>query len=130
MFDVQTAVEPVLRQFRHPPGVVELVSPIGIPAEAAAGIMTACAREPGERVLVLTCTSSRTAIRYIRRASCVNHFYQAADPPGLVEAGNVDQLFGDPQVQEQTAILATWDDRLRDQQHRSRPKRADRDLVR
>jgi hypothetical protein len=95
MFDVQTAVQPVLRLFRHPPGVVQLVSPIGIPAEAAAGIMTACTREPGERVLVLACTSPRTAVRYIRRASCVNDFYRAADPPGLVDAGSADQLFDD-----------------------------------
>jgi TIR domain len=95
MFDVQTAVEPVLRLFRHPPGFVRLVSPIGIPAEAAAGIMTACARAPGERVLVLTCTSPRTAVRYIRRASCVNEFYKAADPPGLVDAGSAEQLFDD-----------------------------------
>jgi hypothetical protein len=93
MFEVQTAVEPVLRLFRHPPGVVQLVSPIGIPEEAAAGIMAACAREPGERVLVLACTSPRTAVRYIRRASCVNDFYRAADPPGLVGAGSVSQLF-------------------------------------
>lgn len=95
MFDVQTAVQPVLRYFRYPPRVVELVSPVGIPAEAAAGIMNACAREPGERVLVLSCTSPRTAVRYIRRASCVNYFYQAADPPGLVEAASPEQLFDD-----------------------------------
>jgi hypothetical protein len=95
MFDVQSAVQPVLRLFRHPPGFVQLVSPIGIPEEAAAGIMTACSRAPGERVLVLTCTSPRTAVRYIRRASCVNDFYQAADPPGLVDAGSAGQLFDD-----------------------------------
>lgn len=87
MFDVQTAVQPVVRLFRHPPGFVRLVSPIGIPAEAAGGIMAVCGRPPGDRILVLACTSPRTAIRYIRRASCVNEFYQAADPPGLTEAG-------------------------------------------
>jgi TIR domain len=95
MFEVQTAVQPVLPFFRHPQGFVELVSPIGIPEEAAAGIMTVCSRVPGERVLVLTCTSPRTAVRYIRRASCVNEFYQAADPPGLVGEGGADQLFED-----------------------------------
>ena len=95
MFDVQTAVEPVLRLFRHPPGFVRLVSPIGVPSEAAAGIMTACGRALGDRVLVLACTSPRTAVRYIRRASCVNEFYQAADPPGLVDAGSADRLFDD-----------------------------------
>jgi hypothetical protein len=95
MFDVETAVRPVVRLFRHPPGFVRLVSPIGIPEEAAAGIMAACSRVPGERVLVLTCTSPRTAVRYIRRASCVNEFYKAADPPGLVDAGSADQLFDD-----------------------------------
>jgi TIR domain len=95
MFDVQTAVEPVLRLFRHPPGFVRLVSPIGVPSEAAAGIMTACSRAPGDRVLVLACTSPRTAVRYIRRASCVNEFYKAADPPGLADAGSAGQLFND-----------------------------------
>jgi hypothetical protein len=93
--DVQTAVQPVVQLFRHPAGFVELVSPIGIPAEAAAGIMTACGRAPGERVLVLACTEPRTAVRYIRRASCVNIFYQAADPPGLVGPGSADELFDD-----------------------------------
>jgi TIR domain len=95
MFDVQTAVQPVLRLFRHPSGFVRLVSPIGIPSEAAAGIMTTCSRAPGERILVLACTSPRTAVRYIRRASCVNEFYKAADPPALVDAGSADQLFDD-----------------------------------
>ena len=46
-------------------------------------------------MLVLACTSPRTAIRYIRRASCVNEFYKAADPPGLADAGSADQLFDD-----------------------------------
>jgi hypothetical protein len=95
MWDVQTAVQPVLPSFQNPRSFVELVSPVAIPAETAAGILTACARPPGDRVLVLTGTSSTTAIRYIRRASCVNTFYRATDPPGPADEAGVDRLFDD-----------------------------------
>jgi hypothetical protein len=95
MWDVQTAVQPVLPSFQNPRSFVELVSPVAIPAEAAAGILTACARTPGDRVLVLTCTSPLTAMRYIRRASCVDPFYRATDPPGAADEGGADKLFGD-----------------------------------
>jgi hypothetical protein len=95
MWDVQTAVQPVLPSFQNPRKLVELVSPVAIPAEAAAGIMTACGRPLGDRVLVLTCTSPLTAIRYIRRASCVDTFYRATDPPGTADEGGADTLFDD-----------------------------------
>jgi hypothetical protein len=95
MWTVQTAVQPVLPSFQNPRSFVELVSPVAIPAEAAAGILTACGRPPGDRVLVLTCTSPLTAIRYIRRASCVNTFYRATDPPGTADEGGADKLFDD-----------------------------------
>ncbi len=96
LWDVQTAVEPVLKNFKSPATFVKLISPVAIPAEAAAGILTACGRPEGQRVLVLTCKSPLTAVRYIRRASCVNTFYRATDPPpGPVGEKGADQLFDD-----------------------------------
>jgi hypothetical protein len=95
MWEVQTAVQPVLRKFQDPPSFVDLVSPIGIPEKAAAGILATCDRAPGDRVLVLTCTDPRTAFRYIQRASCVSKFYRTADPPGLTDEATTDQLFHD-----------------------------------
>jgi hypothetical protein len=93
LWDVQTAVQPVLASFQNPKNFVQLVSPVGIPAEAAAGIMATCGRAPGDRVLVLTCTDPLTAVRYIRRASCVNTFYHAAYPPPPDDAVNAGRLF-------------------------------------
>jgi len=95
MYEVQTAVQPVVRKFRDPPSFVDLVSPIAIPEAAAAGILATCGRAPGDRVLVLTCTDPRTAIRYIHRASCVSEFYRVLPPPGLTAEKSADQVFGD-----------------------------------
>jgi hypothetical protein len=93
MFEVQTAVEPVLAQLRDPKGFVDLIAPIGVPPETSAGILSVFSRPPGERVLVLSASGILTASRYIKRATCVDSFYKTAEFPAVVDSRGAAALF-------------------------------------